>query len=140
MSNAFYGPMLGMVALTMGVWVESLRRRVREVRQRRIPLQSLAHARDAAVAFEDCRAMDNFNNLLQMPVLFYVACLVLAQTGAEGLPGVAGAWSYVLLRGVHSVIQVGANRVRYRFYAWLASGLVLFGLWAGIALQLLIQR
>lgn len=140
MSSAFYGPMIAMVALTMAVWVESLRRRVREVSQRRIPLQSLAHARDAAAAFQDCRAMDNFNNLLQMPVLFYVACLVLAQTGTVGLPWLAGAWSYVLLRGVHSAIQVGANRVRHRFYAWLASGLVLFGMWAGIAAQWLTHR
>jgi hypothetical protein len=137
MNTAFYLPMVGLATLTLVVWAMAVQRRVREIRVRRIPLQSLAHARDVATAFEDCQAMDNFNNLLQVPVLFYAVCLVLAQTGEDSLLFVAGAWAFVLLRVVHSAIQLNANRVAQRFYAWMASTLLLFGLWAGLAVQLL---
>lgn len=140
MSTVFYGPMIGLVALTIVVWTIAVRRRVGEIRRRRIPLQSLAHARDVAVAFEDCSAMDNFNNLLQVPVLFYALCLVLAQSAAGGMAFVAGAWLYVGLRSLHSAIQVTTNRVLHRFYAWLTSNVVLFALWAGVAVRLLVQK
>lgn len=131
MSSAFVLPMLALQALTLLVWGLAVRNRVREIRDRRIPLQSLAKARDVAVAFQDCQAMDNFNNLMQLPVLFYVLCLLLQQEGEGGLLFVMGAWTFVALRVVHSAIQVTSNRVRHRFYAWLASNVVLFGLWAG---------
>lgn len=140
MSVAFHGPMIGLVALTMVVWGMALRRRVGEIRRRRIPLQSLARARDVAAVFEDCSAMDNFNNLLQVPVLFYALCLVLAQSGAGGLVFLAGAWLYVGLRMLHSAIQVTTNRVLHRFYAWMASNVVLFALWSGVAVQLLVHE
>jgi hypothetical protein len=81
MNNVLYLPMLGLVTLTVVVWGMAVYRRVREIRVRRIPLQSLAQARQVAVAFEDVQAMDNFNNLLQVPVLFYVLCLAVAQSG-----------------------------------------------------------
>lgn len=140
MNTVFYGPMIALVALTIAVWGMAVRRRVGEIRRRRIPLQSLARARDVAVAFEDCSAMDNFNNLLQVPVLFYALCLLLAQAGAGGLVFLAGAWLYVGLRALHSAIQVTTNRVLHRFYAWTASNAVLFALWAGIAVRLLVQE
>lgn len=136
MNTSIFGPMVGLVALTMAVWAVALRRRVREIRERRIPLQSLAHARDVAARLNDCQAMDNFNNLLQMPVLFYAACLVWAQIGSAGGLVVAGAWLYVVLRTLHSAIQVTTNKVLYRFQAWMASNAVLFALWAGIAVRL----
>ncbi|MEL0027350.1 MAG: MAPEG family protein [Perlucidibaca sp.] len=137
MHSAFHLPMLALVALTLLVWVLAALRRVREISARRLPLQSLARARDVAMALEDGQVMDNFNNLLQMPVLFYAACLALAQTGNASPALLAVAWIYVLLRVVHSAIQITVNRVRHRFYAWMASGLALLVLWAGFALSLL---
>jgi len=136
MHTTFYWPMLALVLLTAVIWAMAVGRRVREIRRRRLPLQSLARARDVAVAFEDSQVMDNLNNLLQMPVLFYVACLALAQIGAASLPLLGLAWAYVLLRVAHTVIQVTSNRVRHRFYVWMTSCLALFGLWAGLAVQL----
>ena len=106
MNNVLYLPMLCLVTLTVVVWAMAVYRRVREIRIRRIPLQSLAQARQVAVAFEDVQAMDNFNNLLQVPVLFYVLCLAVAQSGSGGELFLAGAWAYVLLRVLHSAIQI----------------------------------
>lgn len=138
-STFYYWPMLALVLLTAMIWALAVSRRIREIRRRRLPLQSLARARDVAVAFEDSQVMDNLNNLLQMPVLFYAVCLALAQIGSTSLPLLVAAWAYVLLRVAHSAIQVTSNRVRHRFYVWMTSCLLLFGLWAGLAAQLLLQ-
>ena len=137
MNNVLYLPMLVLVTLTVVVWAMAVYRRVREIRIRRIPLQSLAQARQVAVAFEDVQAMDNFNNLLQVPVLFYVLCLAVAQSGSGGELFLAGAWAYVLLRVLHSAIQITHNRVPHRFYVWLTSNLILIALWIGFAVDVL---
>jgi hypothetical protein len=135
MSSLFHGPMIGLIALTIAVWALAVFRRIAEIGARRIPVQSLATAKDTAQALQDSQAMDNFNNLLQVPVLFYVLCLALAQAGATGWFYVAGAWAYVVLRVLHSAIQITRNRVMHRFYVWMLGNLVLFTLWGVFAVS-----
>ncbi|RZU47931.1 hypothetical protein EV700_0899 [Fluviicoccus keumensis] len=126
-------PMMALIAWTAIIGVVAVRRRVAEIRRQRIPPQSLARAKDVAALLQDTAAMDNFNNLLQLPVLFYVACLAATQIGAGGLPVLFLAWGYVLLRVAHSAVQLGSNRVMRRFPVWMAGNLVLFALWSCLA-------
>lgn len=128
-------PMLALVALTFVVTVQMYRRRVAEIRARRIPLASIATSR-GMTALEDVAAADNLRNLFEMPVLFYVACLTLAVVGADGPLAPALAWAYVALRALHSAIHLGGNRVRWRFYAFAASTAVLLAIWMVIAVEL----
>lgn len=137
MSTVLLYPVLALVALTALVWALALRERVAEIRARRIPLRVLARPAEVARTLEATQAMDNFNNLLQLPLLFYVLCLALTVTGQGGAVFVAGAWGYVALRAVHSAIQVGRNAVLPRFRAWVASSLLLWALWALFAWRLL---
>lgn len=139
MSSPFYAPLAAIITLIAVVWCIAVMRRVREVRERRIPLQSLARARDTAATLNDTQAIDNFNNLLQVPPLFCVLCLALAQVGESGIPLIAGAWLYVALRVTHSTIQLTHNRVIQRFYAWTMSNLVLFALWGTFAIKYVIR-
>lgn len=135
MDAPFFAPLLAMIALTTAVWALALARRVAEIRARRIHPQALAKAKDTANALHDSQAMDNFNNLLQMPVLFYVLCLALTQAGETGWLFLAGAWTYVALRVLHSAIQITYNRVLHRFYVWTLGNLVLFALWGGFGVS-----
>jgi hypothetical protein len=41
----------------------------------------------------------------------------------------AAAWAYVALRALHSLIHVTYNRVTHRFLVYVASTLLLFGMW-----------
>jgi hypothetical protein len=69
-------------------------------------------------------------------VLFYLALAVAALTW-QWTPLVIGlAWTYVALRVVHSWIHCTYNRVRHRFYAFLASNVVLWALWIVLAIHL----
>lgn len=131
----FLWPMVALVALTFVVTVQMYRRRVAEIRARRIPLGSIATSR-GMTALEDVAAADNLRNLFEMPVLFYVACLTLALVGADGPLLVGLAWAYVALRALHSAIQLGGNRVRWRFYAFAASTATLLAIWLMVVLEL----
>lgn len=129
--------MLVLILWTFGIGFLAGWRRLREIRARRIPLASMARPRDMATVLEDTQVMDNFNNLLQVPVLFYVWCLTMTQLQILAWPLELGAWAYVSLRLCHSVIQVTHNRVVPRFRVWACSHTVLALLWMALAWQLL---
>ncbi len=58
---------------------------------------------------------DNYNHLMEQPTIFYAVCIVLAISGnGEGLSLIL-AWTYVVSRIVHSVIQSTTNQVPLRF-------------------------
>lgn len=71
----------------------------------------------------------NYMNLLELPVLFYVIC-VLAYVAQVAAPlALPLAWGYVGLRIVHSLIHISYNKVLHRFMAFALSNVVLVVLW-----------
>lgn len=71
----------------------------------------------------------NYMNLLELPLLFYVAMLLALTTGAGTALLLSLAWVYVALRVVHSLIHVTYNHVLHRFLAFAASNCVLLAMW-----------
>lgn len=130
-------PIFAMVTLTLLVWVIAVRQRIQEMKTRKIPPQSIARARDVAQQLQNTQALDNFNNLFQMPVLFYVAAILLIVHPTNSTQAAALGWLYVALRYAHSFIQITSNTVMHRFYVWTASNVVLAALWFVIGLQTL---
>ncbi len=136
-ARAMLWPVLALVALTFGVMLVMYVRRVREIRARGIHPQSLASALAMSTKLEDVSAADNYRNLHEAPVLFYVAALAVAVTGMTDALTVGLAWAYVAARVVHSAIHVTYNRVMHRFQAFAASQALLALLWLAIAWRLL---
>jgi hypothetical protein len=136
-AKAILYPMLAMVALTAIVAVTMYRRRVAEMRTRRVHPQKLALSAQMASALEDTRAADNFRNLFEAPVLFYVAMLTVYVTQITSPLYVGLAWIYVATRIAHSTIQCTYNRVMHRFLAFASGLLVLFAIFGLIAVDLL---
>jgi len=135
-NGGVFAPMLAMVAITVLVWIRLYQTRLREMRARHIPPQALA-SRAQGAALHDTRAADNFSNLFELPVLFYVAVLVAQATGQTGSVVLLLAWGFVALRALHSLIHCSYNRVIHRFTAFMLSALVLWALWAVLAWGLL---
>ncbi len=79
----------------------------------------------------------NYMNLLEMPVLFYVACLLIFVTASNLATLVNLAWAYVATRIIHSAIHLSYNNVMHRLAAFAASNLVLIALWVVTALHVL---
>ena len=130
-------PAVAMVVLTVVVTFRMFFERVRQMRAERIPFREIPSGSQMAARFADTRAADNYRNLFEAPVLFYLALVVAAVTGnATGLV-IGLAWAYVAIRYLHSYIHCTYNRVRHRLYAFLASNLVLWALWIILAISLL---
>lgn len=68
-------------------------------------------------------------NLLEMPVLFYIACLMAYVTGLTSGVILGLAWAYAALRIVHTVIHLGSNVVLWRFRIFAFSVMILTLLW-----------
>ncbi len=71
----------------------------------------------------------NFMNLLELPVLFYVAGLMYYVAGRVDQTALALAWAYVGLRAIHSVIHLSYNNVVHRLTAYALSNAVLAAFW-----------
>ncbi len=121
--------MVALAGLSAGVWILLFRRRIREIRALKVNPKQFATRASAAGVLKDVTAADNLQNLFEVPVLFYVACVSIYITEQTSLALVAMAWVYVLLRTVHSVIHVTYNNVMHRFLAYAASCATLFVIW-----------
>lgn len=137
MIDPIWRPVAAMAGLTAIVWIKLYADRLGEMRARGIDAQALATASDAAARLDRRAAADNFRNLFEVPVLFYVLCIALVLTGGSTQAFVTGAWAYVGLRVIHTLIHVTYNRVVHRFLAYVASTLLLFALWAAFLPRIL---
>ncbi|RRS02989.1 MAPEG family protein [Aquabacterium soli] len=70
-----------------------------------------------------------FMNLLEVPVLFYVACLVAVILQHVTPTQIALAWAYVALRVLHSLIYLGFNKVPLRLTVFAVSNVVVAVMW-----------
>ena len=78
-----------------------------------------------------------YMNLLELPVLFYVACLFMLTTGKFDSVQVSLAWLFVVTRYAHALIYIGFNHVPLRFTAFATGVLTLAVLWTRFAVQTL---
>jgi hypothetical protein len=136
MIDPIWLPCTAMVLVTALVWVKLYVDRIGEMRARRIGAQSISTPREAASRLEKTNAADNFRNLFEVPVLFYVWCIGIALTGGSTPGLVTTAWAYVVLRALHSLIQSTYNRVMHRFLVYIASTLLLFALWLAFFMRI----
>ena len=126
----FLYPVVAMVLLTFIILVVMYKERVTEFKERRIHPQSAPSSSQLSSVLKNTKGADNYKNLFEMPVLFYVLCIVLMFT-TKTLPAalIYMAWAYVALRYWHSFVHVGYNKVMTRFKIFLTSAVVLLVMW-----------
>lgn len=83
------------------------------------------------------QASNAVDNQFQLPVLFYVACLVAITFGATLLEVVLGAL-FVVSRYVHAAIHITSNHVVSRFQAYAFGFAVLCVFWTDLLVRLLL--
>jgi len=111
-------------------------RRVLAVRSGRVPRSAFRFGEAPGVPDDVVAANRNFMNLLETPVLFYVAVIAFYITHRVTPGTVTLAWVFVALRLVHSFIQLTSNHIMHRFFAFVASNVVLATLWIRFVLAL----
>lgn len=136
-NNALLLPMFVQVLLTLIVWLEMFRRRFAFSAAQQIDPQSMADSSDVRTVMKPVQGpANNFTNLFEMPVLFYVAVLTAFATGLRDTPLVILFWVFVGFRCLHSLIHLTSNKVMQRFQVYAVSSLALWGAWIFMAYRL----
>lgn len=111
--------------------------RIRAGRRREIVVDDFKYGESSAVPPHVAIPNRNYMNLLELPVLFYVAGVLLLVSPCTSLTSIYLAWLYVGLRIVHSVIHLTYNKVLHRLAAFATSNAVLVALWIDVGLTVL---
>jgi hypothetical protein len=99
--------------------------RVRAARRRQVTVGDFRYGESANVPGHVSLPNRNYMNLLELPVLFYVVCIVAFVASAVTPLSVGLAWAFVALRLVHSAIHLSYNNVLHRLGAFAAGNTVL---------------
>jgi hypothetical protein len=122
-------PVLALAALTFAVLMFIPLRRFRAVAAGHVTADDFALGESANVPAQVSLPNRNYMNLLELPALFYVVCVVFYVTGQVDALVVNLAWAYVALRAVHSLVHISVNHVIARLSLFALSNFVLIALW-----------
>jgi hypothetical protein len=126
--DAIFSPFFAMVFLTILVWVYLYIRRISFITGRKVRSQDLAAPGALAEISPPSvsNPSDNFKNLFEVPVIFYVLVLYLFVTNQVDSVYVNAAWIFVVFRVFHSIVHCTFNLIMLRFYLYLFSTLVVW--------------
>ena len=127
--DLIFAPMGALALLTFAVLMFIPVRRFRAGFAGRIVRDDFKYGRSANVPGDVSIPNRNMMNLLELPILFYVAGLMYFVAGRVDETVLGVAWAYVALRAVHSLIHMTYNDVMHRLTAYAASNGVLAVFW-----------
>lgn len=134
--NTILAPLVVLVGWTFVMWVWMYATRIPAMYAARINAAKIKQKSDLdPLPISVKQIADNYNHLHEQPVLFYAVALALALTGGAGVIALALAWIYVGIRIAHSVVQATSNYTPVRFFMFVGASVILFALWAVLALR-----
>ena len=79
----------------------------------------------------------HYKNFFEIPILFYLLCLVLYMIDDVSAIDLWIAWLFVVFKGIHSYIRITSNYVPYRAYSFFVCVFLLFGGWINLTIKML---
>ncbi len=121
-------PMIGVMVLTLAVWVVMFIKRLGYATANKIDAEDMKTPAmvQSVLPDEVSKASHNLKNLFEMPVLFYAICLALTLFGQVDPVHVYCAWTFLVFRILHSAIACSYNTVMHRFITYLIASLALW--------------
>lgn len=139
--EAVFYPVVALAGHTFLVWCWMYADRLRAVVRHKVPIDVFRDQRTAAGAKGGTStSSDNLKNLFELPVLFYVAAIVLFVTHNVTQAMLWLCWLFVLGRVVHSLIHITYNKVIHRFSVYVFSSVVLWIIWLNIGVVMFFAR
>jgi hypothetical protein len=123
-------PMAAMVLLTFYAALRMFKARVNAVKSGQVSIEHFktyatpSHELPPAMIY----AQRCYHNLLEMPVLFYAACLAAMVSQLTGTLLLVVAWLYVACRIAQAALHLRGN-IRWRMRAFAASMVCLLAMW-----------
>ena len=135
-ANILY-PVFALAAWTFLVLLLIPFHRVRAGLRREIRAEDFRYGESATVPGYVSIPNRNYMNLLELPILFYVVCILFFDSGGTPSLAIKLAWIYVALRVIHSIVHLSYNNVMHRLTAFASSNVVLILLWFIAARQMI---
>src|SRR5215471_11002803 len=104
-------PLGALVALTFLVLLLIPIVRFRAAFAGRVKREDFALGESARVPADVSLPNRNYMNLLELPILFYVLCVIILVTRKIDPALLSFAWLYVALRAIHSAIHIAYNNI-----------------------------
>jgi hypothetical protein len=125
---AIFSPLFATMLLTLIVWVYMYIRRIAFITTNKLHPHDLAIPGKLAQISPPSvsNPSDNFKNLCEIPVLFYVLVLYLFATKQVDNIYVTAAWIFFWFRALHSAVHCTFNTVMLRFYLYLVATLAVW--------------
>ena len=134
-SSHIFWPVLAQVFLTLMMFIVLGARKARAVKAGNVNRQQAAL--DNRVWPEDVvKVSNNIANQFEVPILFYILCVVLYSINAAGIVAVVLAWLFVVSRYAHAWVHVGSNYVPVRMRLFMVGCSVLLAMLAVAAWKL----
>lgn len=122
-------PVCALAALTFGIGIWLAWLRIAAVKRGDLSLRYFAINRGGEVPEYLAKVNNNYNNLLELPILFYVVTILLYVTHKVELAQVTLAWIFVATRYAHSYIHTTYNNIRHRLRMFMLGVVALITMW-----------
>lgn len=121
-------PAVVLMLLTSLVWLNMFLRRIAFIKSAGLDPQNYQTPEKLNVVLsERAQAPANcFKNLFEVPVIFYALTTFVAVMAVGDQIFVNMAWAFVGLRALQACVHCTYNRVMHRFYAYIASSLIVW--------------
>lgn len=131
-----FWPMFTLVCWTLIILLRIAFKRLLPIARGQLSTEDFRLGESAKVPEHVQLANRNLVNLLEVPVLFYVAALLCLSQPIDSALLPALAWLYVALRIAHSLIHIGYNNVLHRLLAFGSSNVVLLVMWITLGIEM----
>ena len=134
MEKTILYPMVAQGALIFGVLLLLMKRRFKAVSEGKSDLKYFRLFEGRGEPDDVTVVQRNFINQFEVPVLFFIVCLMAAVFDRADSIMVYAAWAFVALRLVHAIVHIHRNDIRKRYKVFFASNFVLMFMWVWVAL------
>ena len=135
-NNSILLPVIGQVLLTFLVWLYMYYQRIGEMFKKGIDAQSLADGDQATELLKAVvNSSDNFENLFEIPILFFVAMVIIHALNINDPVYMELSIAFVIFRALHSIIHCTYNRVMHRFTVYAISSVILWVIWFRVGIH-----
>lgn len=131
-------PVLALIGWTFVMWAWLYATRIPAMQKAKVDVAEISRTgASLELPPEVTRVADNYNHLHEQPTLFYALAITTALLGAGDNIQILLAWTYVVLRIVHSVVQATRNIIIVRFSLFALASIVLFVMFTRTVLSIL---
>jgi hypothetical protein len=130
---SIFVPMLVVVLLTFVAFVRMAAGRAAAMKQGQDPNYYKAHL-GRAEPEATIVAVRHYNNMFELPTLFYAGCLTAFVLGTVTIWTLVFAWGYVACRLIQSAVHLAHNNPAHRGGAFMLGVVFMLALWINIAL------